>query len=57
MVTQAEVCDRLHLAQVAGASVDDAGVSSTLPGEGRDCGPPGERAKQGSRDDPQPVVG
>lgn len=56
-VTQAEVCDRLHLAQVPGASVDDAGVNSTLPGEGRDCGPPGERAKLGARDDPQPVVG
>lgn len=56
-VTQAEVCDRLHLAQVPGASVDDAGVNSTPPGEGRDCGSPCERAKLGARDDPQPVVG
>lgn len=56
-VTQAEVRDWLHLAQVPRASVDDAGVSPTSPGEGRDCGPPGERAKLGARDDPQPVVG
>lgn len=51
------MCDRLHLAQVPGASVDDAGVNSTPPGEGRDCGSPCERAKLGARDDPQPVVG
>lgn len=51
------MCDRLHLAQVTRASVDDAGVSSTPPGEGCNRGPPGKRAKLGARDDPQPVVG
>lgn len=56
-VTQAEVSHRLHLTQVPRASVDNAGVGPALPGEGSDCGPPGERAKLGARDDPQPVVG
>lgn len=51
------MCDRLHLAQVPRSSVDDAHVSSTLIGEGRDLSPPSERAKLGARDDPQPVVG
>lgn len=51
------MCDRLHLTQVPRTSVDDPRVSSTLTGEGRDLGPPGERAKLGARDDPQPVVG
>lgn len=51
------MCDRLHLAQVTRASVDDAGVSSTPPGEDCNCGPPGKRAELGARDDPQPVVG
>lgn len=32
-------------------------MSSTPPGEGCNCGPPGKRAKLGARDDPQPVVG
>lgn len=49
--------DRLHLTQVPRPSVNDARVSSTLIGERCDLGPPGERAKLGARDDPQPVVG
>lgn len=55
-LTQSEVRHGLHLAEIAGAAVDDAQVGPAAPGEQHHFGPSGKGPEAGAGDDTQPVV-
>lgn len=56
LLTQAKMCHRLHLTQVARAPINDPQVRPTLLGVEYHFGTPGEGPKPGARHHTQPVV-